>query len=362
MMDNLLSSTFSGSSGISRPVFRISSEGVPLPEELLRACVSVSVSLNANQPGSFALQIDDPQLRWIRATDGLLQEGRRIEISLGYGLDLRSVFSGSIVSVGADLDDSGGLTIQVYGFDALHGATRESDYEKFLDEESDDLIVQKIATNVLGLVKTSVALQGSRNAPRFKGNVSAFQFLEDLAREYGCRFWVEDETLFFRPEREGGLPIHLRRRVDLSAFSVRLSTAGQLAEVEARAWDTTQKAAIVATARASNSFRYTSKLSAAGTEQASRGASGKSKRVLFANIQANTHEEAQRFADAELRRLRRNLITGDGATVGNPAIRVGTVLFVDDFGRFSGEYVVESARHEMNQGGYRTSFEVRQAL
>ena len=83
---------------------------------------------------------------------------------------------------------------------------------------------------------------------------------------------------------------------------------------------------------------------------------------MFASIHASTHEEAQRFADAELRRLRRNLITGDGATVGNPSLRVGTILFVDDFGRFSGEYVVESARHEINQGGYRTSFQVRQAL
>jgi phage protein D len=357
-MDPLLSGF--AAPGISRPAFRLSSAGVPLPEELLRSCLRVSVHLAANQPGSFSLEINDPQLVWIRAAGGLLQEGQRVEIALGYGFDLRPVFSGAIAAVGADLDDGGGLIVHVQGFDALHEATRESDYEKFLDEESDALILQKIATNVLGLPKTSIEVQGSRNAPRLKRNVSALQFLEGLAREYGATFWVEDDTFMFRPEREGGLPILLRRGVDLSAFSVRLSTVGQVAEIEARAWDTTQKQPIVATARANSSFSYMSKLSAAGADRTARGASGNSKRVLFADIQATTQEETQRFADAEMQRLQRNLITADGATVGNPGIHVGSTLIVDDFGRFSGDYMVDSVSHEIGQSGYRTSFHARQ--
>jgi phage protein D len=347
---------------LKRPVFKLSSAGVPLPEELLKSCVGVSVNLNSNQPGSFSLQVNDPELRWIRAADGLLQEGQRIEIALGYDLDARRVFAGTIVAVGADLDDGGGLMIQVQGFDALHAGTRETDYQRFLDEESDTVIVQQLATNVLGLARVSIALDGSRSGPRFRQNISAFQFLEQLAGEYGCTFWVEDDTLFFRPEREGGVPIPLRRRVDLTAFSVRLSTAGQVAEVEARTWDTTQKATVVATARASNAFKYTGSLSSAGAQQAFRGVSGNSKRVMFANIRAASHEDAQRFADAELRRLRRSLITGDAATVGNPAIRVGSMVVIGDMGRFSGEYVVDSVRHQLNEGGYRTSFQIRQAL
>lgn len=355
-----LASSFE-TSGISRPVFRLSSAGVPLPQELIASCVGVTVSLNNNRPGSFSLQVNDPQLRFITAADGLLQEGLPIEIALGYGFDVRPVFAGSIVAVGADLDDGGGMAIQVQGFDALHTATRDSDYQKFLDEESDAVIVQRIASSVLGLGLTSISLSGSRNGPRFKENITAFQFLEQLASEYGCMFWVENNTLFFRPERTGGAPILLRRRVDLTAFSVRLSTAGQVAEVEARAWDTAQKTAITATARASDSFNFTGKLSAAGRHQAFRGADGNSRRVLFASIHAATHEEAQRFADAELKRLQRNLVTGDGATVGNPDVRVGSTVIIADMGRFSGEYLVDSVRHQINSSGYRTSFEIRQA-
>jgi phage protein D len=173
---------------------------------------------------------------------------------------------------------------------------------------------------------------------------------------------VEDGTLFFRQEREGGIPIPLRRRFDLMAFSVRLTTAGQVAEVEARAWDTTQKKAIVATARADDSSGYVSKLSAAGAEQASRGASGKSRRVLFSGIRASTQEEAQRFADGELRRLRNNLVIADGTTLGNPAIRIGSTLLIGDMGRFSGEYIVQSVRHSLDESGFRTSFQARQPL
>jgi len=187
-------------------------------------------------------------------------------------------------------------------------------------------------------------------------------FLSELAKEYGCYFWVENDTFFFRPEREGAQPIHLRRRVNLIAFSVRLSTAGQVEEVEARAWDTSQKTQISTTAKSSVLFPKMSNLSAVGKDRISRAYSGSTKRVIFAQNDGTTMEETQRFAESELRRLWKNLVTGDGSTIGNPAIRVGSILSIDDLGRFSGEYVVESARHELNQSGYRTSFQVRQHL
>jgi phage protein D len=363
MIGNPLFASATGySPAISRPQFRLASSNGPLPLELMRACSGVSIKLAANRPGSFSLAINDPKMRWIRASDGPLQEGQRIDIALGYGQDMRPVFSGSIVSVGADLDDGGGFMIHVQGFDALHEASRESDYERFLDQESDSVIIAKIAAGVLGLPNSSIVLKGGRSRPRFKQNVSALQFLEELAGEYGCMFWVENETLYFRPEREGGLPVELRRGIDLISLSVRLSTAGQVAEVEARSSSTSQKTQIVAVARASVSFPGIGKLSAAGVEQTTRGASGNARKVLHANIDATTQEEAQRYAEAELRRLRMNLVTGDGATIGNPEIRVGTVLSFSeaDLGRFHGHYFVDSVRHDLNESGYRTSFQMRQ--
>jgi phage protein D len=344
---------------VSGPAFAVEAEGVPLPVDLSAAIASVSVTLNANQPSAVSLEVHDPRLHWIDAVSGLLQEGRRINVSMGYGRALRPMIAADIVALDADLDDSGGLLIHVHGFDALHRASRGSEYEQSLDGESDSIIVQKIARNVLGL-NAAVSLQGGRSRRRLKSNVTTLQYLEQLASEYGCVFWVDDGLLHFQRDPLG-VRIPLRRRVNLAALSVRLSTAGQVGEVEARAWDTTQKQEIVAVARAAGSPAYAATLSIAGLEQTLQ-AGASSKRVLFAGIDATTQEEAQRFADNELQRLRRNLVTAEGSTIGNPEIRVGTSLVIVEFGRFSGEYVVESARHVLDQGGYKTSFQARQYL
>jgi phage protein D len=72
--------------------------------------------------------------------------------------------------------------------------------------------------------------------------------------------------------------------------------------------------------------------------------------------------EAQTLAHAELGKQQRNLLTAEGSTIGNPAIRVGTILTLENMGRFSGQYVVETARHDIGQAGYRTGFEMRQDL
>ena len=346
---------------ISRPRFHLTAGDVPLPLELLRACMSVSVTLAANRPAAFSIAVNDPQMIWIGMQDGLLQEGRSIDIAVGYGFELKSIFSGAVIAVGADLSEGGGFVVQVQGFDALHKAARESRYEQFAENESDSAIIRKIAQDVLGLRNVSVQLQGTRSRRRFRKNTTALELLDELATEYGCRFWVESDTLFFRPERVGSDTIALRRRLDLISLSVRLSTAGQVEEVEARTWDSANKKQITATARASELFPATDTLSSAGIDQTRRGASGNSKRVLHAEIDATTQEEAQRYAEAELRRLRRNLLTADAEVIGNPAIRVGTVVALSpaDVGRFHGEYIVDSARHDVDRNGYRTFLQMR---
>jgi phage protein D len=58
-----------------------------------------------------------------------------------------------------------------------------------------------------------------------------------------------------------------------------------------------------------------------------------------------------------------NRLTGSGTTIGNPAIRAGMVIGLDGVGdQFGGLYRVTQATHTIDNGGYRTAFEVRKEV
>jgi hypothetical protein len=56
-------------------------------------------------------------------------------------------------------------------------------------------------------------------------------------------------------------------------------------------------------------------------------------------------------------------LTGSGSTIGDPRIVAGSVLKLEGLGvQFGGLYRVTNARHSIDGGGYRTSFDVRKDI
>jgi hypothetical protein len=65
----------------------------------------------------------------------------------------------------------------------------------------------------------------------------------------------------------------------------------------------------------------------------------------------------------KLRNKLNNRLTGTGSAVGDPRIRAGSVIKLDDLGPdFSGNYRVAAANHTLDANGYRTSFKVRKEI
>jgi phage protein D len=61
----------------------------------------------------------------------------------------------------------------------------------------------------------------------------------------------------------------------------------------------------------------------------------------------------------ELRNKLNNRLTGSGSAIGDPRIRAGAIIRLEGLGQdFSGDYRVKSASHAVDNGGYRTTFEV----
>src|SRR5574337_554148 len=345
--------------GVMVPDFAVRIEGVPLPPAVRQAIVAVSVTHQANQPASFQMQLDDPQFLLVDAAQGLLAEGRRVEIAMGYSGDTLPVIEGEITAIGIRLDESGGLALQVEGFDALHAGTRGTGYRQFGEDQSDSAIVRQIASEMLP--SAVVDETGPRSAGRIQHNVSNLEYLQELAQFHGFQLWVEGRTLFFM-RRRPATPGIFARGVNLISFSTRLSTAGQEGEIEVRGWDAARKEAVVGRARAAPSGDGLKALSATGLAQILGGSfsGGAPKRVIHAQGQVNSISEAQAMADAAMLEQSRSLLAASGSVVGDPKLRVGSVVALRNMGRFSlHAYLVEQVTHEISQSGYRTSFEMR---
>ncbi|MCP9835697.1 MULTISPECIES: phage late control D family protein [unclassified Cyanobium] len=348
------------------PQFAITVEGIPLPPSLASACSSISVNQSANEPASFQLGLHDPQFLLIDLANGLFSEGRRIGIALGYAGALLPMIEGEITAIEVSLDESGGLSLSVEGFDDLHRASRTKESRTFKEGLSDSAIVREVVATT-GLLPAVVADETpSRTAAEAQSEETTLSFLQRLATRNGFQLWSENRTLFFMRRRPGPA-LRFRRGRNLVSFSARLSTAGQAAAVEVRSWNAARQELISATAAANLSPAYLSALSSTGLAQVigavGRVGSSSNTRVIHAQAEVNSISEAQAQAEQEMNDIRRQLITTNGSVVGDPLVKVGSVVMLEGMGRFSpGPYVVQSASHRLAASGYLTSFSMRPDL
>jgi hypothetical protein len=349
--------------GILVPHFLLSIEGVPVPPRIVSTIRAVSVTQIANEPAGFELEVHDPKLLLIEAADGLFAEGRRLEIALGYVGNSVPIIEGEITAIDVSLDDSGGLALRVEGFDGLHTGTRGRTSRIFAEGKSDSAIVREIAAELLPAVV--VDQTPPRSGVRAQREETTLGFLQRLAQENSFQLWAEGRTLFFMRRRLGP-PVTFARGQNLIAFSTRLSTAGQAGEIEILGWDCARQREIKASATANRSADYLRTLSATGLAQVVGkvlGGGGTSKRVIDAQGRVTSIGEAQTLADAEMTEQRRNLLTANGSVIGDPQVRVGSIVALLGMGRFSlAPYVVEQVTHQINASGYRTTFAMRQYL
>ncbi|MFZ6756244.1 phage late control D family protein [Undibacterium sp. Ji50W] len=337
----------------------LSRNGVPLDPAVLGVINRMSVSLGANQQGSFTLEIEDPMLMLIDSLQGpnrgTLCEGHVLEISLGNAeTPLKMVMAGTVSAITVELDSEEGLHVQVEGHDALSTAAVGNVYMRYMDEMNDYEVLSFIASKILDLLLSIDSLtQDEMTAPpgraRMQAGISYLDLIAELADQYGCHFWADGNILHFRRERPGK-KISLERGVNLFSLSFRLSTSGQVGAVESRGWNTAQAEEV--SARTTPPKSYWGRLSQAA--KASLVADN-----AVHNIIVHDATEAKQRAGAEMRRLMGMLITGEGSTIGNPEMRVGCIVNVIGMARFDGEYQVQSLVHRIDNEGFRTDFTLR---
>jgi phage protein D/phage baseplate assembly protein gpV len=334
------------------PSFAVKVAGSPLPESIARSITRVSVTEQQDPPSHFSLQFYDPGLELIEAADGLFVEGAKVEVSLGYVGDVRPMFKGRITAVTAQFPESGPPVVDVEGTDNLHKLTRGTAHRRF--EEADSDIVRNIVADQIAGLQVEVDDTPPRTSPRVQMHRSNYAFLQDLAALNRYAVWLEDDTLFFKKARPTRNKLPLEWGRTLQSFTPRISTAGLVRKVVVKGYDPIQKGF---TGEADSPTTLPVGLAPSGLLDVESGSGGRSELVIEGSPVAS-EVEAKTYAQAILDQIWQGAVTGSGTSPGQPEMRVGTVLALSKIGRFSGDYVVTSVTHSVDDGGYQTSFEV----
>jgi phage protein D len=324
--------------------------GTDAPEEMLRSIEEVIVEDNLNLPTVMTLVLADPGLRWI--DHATLAVGTELEVLMGRGDGRERVGIGEIVAL--ELEQRPGTSrVVVQAFDRSHRLHRGRRVRTF-QEMSDGDVVSRIAGDA-GL-QTDIAGADAQHAYLIQDNQTDYAFLAERALLTGLELSVDDETIRFKRPAPEGQPVELGWDTGLLSFSVRLTAADQVSEVEVRGWDPKQKQAITSTVSDSDAAPRIGM--DAGTIRSS--AFGQAT-ALVTDRPVRDTSEAEALGHAALDHLTSAIVRADGVARGDPDLRAGAQVKIAGLGqRLSGTYDVTSTTHTVVPGiGYETRFSIR---
>lgn len=348
------------------PDFDLTLNGQSVPDELRGSITRVRFEDSLQAADRVEVELANPNLVFL--DNRLLDLGVEMELSLGYQPGgLRRVFQGNVTGVQPSFPASGMPTITITAHDFLQKlseGTKDRCFPYYIPDATVAAIVA--AENQLltmpdapSLALTgAVAILGRFNEKpiRYQHSISDYAFLRGIAAEYGMEMWVDGRVLNFKlllpflPSPD----VELRWGESLIDFSPRLTSIGQVAAVRAKLWVEALKTQFSVEVSWDGD-----KLSVRVVPALLQRGSGIS--ADLPDIPFDHPIDCIKRVISELKRRVNSRLTAHGSAVGDPRIRAGEVIALDNLGKFSGRnYRLTSVSHSLDSSGYRTSFDVRQ--
>lgn len=343
------------------PAYQILVDGKNLLTQLYMEIVSVQVdnTLKGADRFSFTVNSDfDFEHREFAHLDDVFTFGKAIEIRIGYkdSKDLPLMLRGKITAVQTSFPASGLPQINVSGFDLSYCMTKGKESRNWANKKDSDVVAE--IARLYGL-KSVVEDTKVVHPKTEKSQQSDMQFLEKLAERNGYELYVFDTTLYFRPPAyKDNAVVSLEWGTSLVSFSPEINISEQISEVEVRGWDVNAKKEIVGKAsRGKEPGRDPDRQS--GAELLALVCPDKGE--LRVRIPVFSQQEANRRAEAILKKRAELFVQGSGESIGLPEIRADKNIELLGLGHlFSKPYYVEQSTHTINNSGYKTTFRVKE--
>jgi phage protein D/phage baseplate assembly protein gpV len=336
------------------PDFEVKIHGLTMEADVKSAVISLTYDNNLDQADMFQLTLNNADLRF---TDSpLFDVGKDAEIYMGYANNLQPMMLGEIVAVRPSFPEGGAPTITITGYDKSHRMRHNHKTRAFHFANASLIAAQIAAENLLVPVVDPTSLSFACKTQ----NSSDMALLKELAGRTFFEVYVHWDKLYFRFPRPQTEAVLLDWGKNLSSFSPRLSTSGQVGLQCVRDYDQKLATTIVGLVPVigvdTNLGTILEKLGGAFVDQ-----------LTSFGQQCLTDEPVESFADAFtfakaiLEELLEGLLEGSGTCIGLPELRAGEMVNIGGVGKkFSGLYRLRQVTHSLSSSGYQTTFEVTQ--
>jgi len=306
-----------------------------------------SLEMRFSNFGTFASNLADMVFE-----DGkVLKLGAAVLVYAGEVSSPTEIFRGKITALEARFPNGAPPELIVLAEDALQGA-RMHRQTKNWDSATLTQIAQKVAQNlaltpVLSGLDTNVDTQQQFNE-------SDLHFLRRVLARYDADVQVVGTELHASPRSQAQRnAVEINLNSQLKEVRVIADLSQQVTQVTATGWDYSQGSAISVTSQTTTFGPGSGKN---GKDWLQQALTTRSQHLgQFANLNS---QDAQALVDAEFAQRMRSFVVAHGVSEGNPNLRVGTYLTLNNLGaRFSNTYYTTATVHHFDtEKGYETRF------
>lgn len=336
-------------------------DGSPLTDRVRTGLAEVIVDNHLLLPDMFTMVFDDPDQDIITQSRVRVGSTVRIKAQSLENAASELLIGGEVTALEAEYDGGRDRTV-VRGYDRSHRLHRGRRVETYQNVKVSD-VAQTVAGRA-GLEVGTIDDSGSVLPYISQVNLTDWDFLKARARELGFEVGVFDGKFYFRrpvqstsgPEpgdADATQPEQLVYGRDLTSFRPRVNSSAQVTQVNVRAWDPANKAALIGSADATASHAALTN-NPGGLAQS------------FGSPEQLVHDRplASQSAVDDVARSVAELVgsafaEAEGVALGNAKLRAGTAVSVGQVAdTFSGKYTLTRTRHVFDDDGYRTEFEI----
>ncbi|NET49182.1 MAG: VgrG-related protein [Merismopedia sp. SIO2A8] len=358
---------------IAEPILEIDGKSPPdtLMEAIFEDLIQISVEESLHRPGMFTLVLQSPSLpgqedeRSQRDDyESFFKIGQTVKIGFKSSttesdeFDQReedTVLAGEITAMETHFTSGSQAPLIIRGYDVSHRLHRGRYNRSFQNYTDSDIVSEIVQEN--GIQLGTIDSSGAPHDYIFQENQTNMEFLRERAARNGFELFVANGKLNFRkPNIDDNLSLKWLK--ELNSFRVNITSAEQVGEVEVRGWDYTKKEAFVATKASAKVITDTNQGSGKDTSSTFDG-SPSSPTLVVVDQPVFTQKEADTLAQALIDEVGSEFVQADAIAQGNPKIRPGRVVNLEDMGKYSGKYYITETRHLFIDRVYTTEFGVR---
>ncbi len=353
---------------VSTPFIKL--DGADVPEDLINDSLEIFIDESLHMPSMFTIKVHNVYFSASEHSETWDNEkyfkiGDRISTGFRSSTtedpafitseEEQQIIEGEITGIEVNFTNTSEAHIVIRGYDASHRLHRGR-FNRSFENCTDSDIVKRIASEAriqIGQLDDS----GSAHEYVFQENQTNMEFLRERAARIGFELFVQNDKLYFRePKSEASLD--LKWPQDITSFDVRVTSAEQISSVEVNSWDYTRKELISETVSKEQLITETG--NGDGSDISQEFKMKESPKMIVVDQPVNSTKEAKQMAQALCNELSGEFVTADAKAEGNPKIRPGKVVALEDMGtRYSGDYYVTETCHRYSKGIYKTDFTVR---